>query len=62
MPEGDFLRGPRAAVERAIDQARPRLAQMRTAMEAASAELLYDAPASRVADNLLLRWREQCAA
>ena len=67
VPEGEFLREPRAAVERAIASARPRLPQMRAAMEGASRELLYDdgsaggaGGTSRAADNLLQGWGAQC--
>ena len=59
VPEGEFGREPRAAVERAIAP-RQRLPQMRAAMEGASRELLYDdgsaggaGGTSRAADNLL---------
>ena len=62
VPEGEFLKAPRAAVERAIGAARPRLAAMRAAMARAAPELLYDVEGSRVADNLLRGWGAQCMA
>lgn len=60
--EGEFLREPKAAIERALAKARPRLPNMRAAMDNAAAELLYDAPNSRVGHNMLLEWGERCAA
>ena len=61
LPEGEFLRDPRAVVQRGIAAATPRLAEMRAAMDAVSAELLYDDPRSRAAENLLREVGEQCA-
>ena len=62
VPEGEFLRTPREAIERAISRARPKLTAMRAAMEAASGDLLYDVMPSRVADNFLQAFSEQCNA
>lgn len=61
VAEGEFMRDPRGVVERAMEQARPRLRTIRAAMDAASAELLYDHPQSRAAHNLL-RGVEACGA
>jgi hypothetical protein len=61
IAEGEFMREPRAAVERAMERARPKLHAIRAAMDAVSPELLYDHPQSRAADNLL-RGVEVCSA
>ena len=61
VPEGEFMRSPRASIEGAIHQARPQLTRIRSAMEAAGVELLYDAAGSRAADNMLRDWSASCA-
>ena len=58
--EQAFMRDAKGAVEKAIAEATPRMASIRQAMDAASTELLYDAPGSRAAENLLTGWSRQC--
>jgi len=62
LPEQRFMKAPMQSVEEAIANARPKLSQMREAMESVSTELLYDAPGSRAADNMLREWGRACAA
>ena len=61
VPEGEFIHNARQALERAMSRSRAQLGRMREAMDAAATELLFDAPDSRAAHNLLLEWRRQCA-
>ena len=62
VPEARFIANPNRTIGIALREARPRLSALRTAMDAVAPHLLYDAPGSRVGDNLLREWSGHCRA
>jgi len=56
-----FGADPLGTVWNVTERLRPSLGALRTAMEVAAPDLLYDAPAPRVAENMLEEWRASCA-
>mmetsp|Transcript_28805 Transcript_28805/g.73978 ORF Transcript_28805/g.73978 Transcript_28805/m.73978 type:complete len:151 (-) Transcript_28805:366-818(-) len=61
LSESAFLIDPKDTVTSAMQAAEPRLHALRRAMDEVAADLLYEAPSSRVASNMLREWSLRCA-
>jgi hypothetical protein len=61
LHEEAFKEAPRQVLTTALVGLTPRWAELHDRMERARTELLYRAPGSRVATNLLREWQQSCA-